>query len=136
MHYKQTNKRRHPLQMAEPSSQVQLLCIIRVSYSSHLWSSTGLHDSKATSNQLRDLLILVLKQTESVSNIVPLPLSLTSRQSSSKLVCELLGVFVLSNGLAIDDGHRVTTTYFLDKSSQELDNSLQRILFQIFLRTQ
>ena len=42
----------------------------------------------------------MLEQAQSISNITPLSLSLTSSQSGGEFVCELLGVLVLFMPLA------------------------------------
>lgn len=49
----------------------------------------------AFTKHLRNLLILMRQQPESVSNIVPLPLALSTRKSGSQLAGQLLGMLVL-----------------------------------------
>ena len=80
MHYKQANKRQHPLPKGRASNPSPTpLYIIHISYSSLPSSSTSLDNSKSASNQLRDLFILVLEQTERIRYVVPLSLGLASR---------------------------------------------------------
>ena len=53
-------------------------------------------------DQLGDLLVLVLEQTESKSDIVPLTLAFHAGQPGCKLVGQLFGVLVLF-GLSVTD---------------------------------
>ena len=64
-------------------------------------SSSTLDNLAALSNELSDLLILVRQQAQSVSDVVPLPLTLGPCQPGSQLASELFGVLVLCFSLAI-----------------------------------
>lgn len=54
-----------------------------------------LNDSTTFVDQFRNLLILVWKQTQRESDIVPLSFVLSTRQPGRQFACELLGVFIL-----------------------------------------
>jgi hypothetical protein len=57
--------------------------------------SGRLHSLVALSNHLLDFFILVLKQPEGISHVVPLSFTFCSRQPRCELVRELLSMFIL-----------------------------------------
>ena len=64
-------------------------------------SSSTLNNLAALSNELCDLLVLVRQQAQGVSDVVPLPLTLSPRQSRGQLAGQLFGVLVLHIVLAV-----------------------------------
>ena len=58
-------------------------------------SSTGLNDAIPLMHFLRDFLILVLQEAESIRSVVPLPLVLAPSESRRQFLCKILRVFVL-----------------------------------------
>ena len=65
------------------------------------YSSRSLDNFAALAEHLRNLLVLVRQQSVSVSDVVPLPLTLGPCQPGSQLASELFGVLVLCLSLAI-----------------------------------
>ena len=59
------------------------------------YSSRSLDNFAALAEHLRNLLVLVRQQSESVSDVVPLPLVLGTRKAGSQLAGQLFGVLVL-----------------------------------------
>jgi hypothetical protein len=64
-------------------------------------SSSAFNNLAALSNELRDFLVLMRQQAQGVSDVVPLPLTLSPRQPRSQLARELFGVLVLCISLAL-----------------------------------
>lgn len=58
-------------------------------------SGAGLHHPEPRADRFLDFFVLVLQQRQSIRDVVPLSLGLTTRESGCELVCELLGVLVL-----------------------------------------
>jgi len=88
-------------------------------------SSSTLNNLAALSNELSNLLVLVWQQAQSVSDIVPLPLTLSPCQPGSQLASELLGVLVLHVLLAVVGIRRKQT--MLTFSMNEARNLMIRL---------
>ncbi len=58
------------------------------------------YDFAALANHLDDVLVLVRQQTQSKSNVVPLPLTLGPRKSRGELACQLLRMLVLHHNVS------------------------------------
>lgn len=63
-------------------------------------SSSGLNKLEPFRHQLRDVLVLVLQQPQRKRHIIPLPLCITTRETRSEFLGQLLGVFILFHLLA------------------------------------
>lgn len=97
IHCYMTHQRHHTLNKPIDSSTDNAY----ITTYNHIKSCCALNNLEASCHHFGNLFVLMLQQTNGISNIVPLSLSLTSCESCCQFICELLRMFVLRGELVM-----------------------------------